>query len=287
MASREFKTRYGINSRKQKTNLLPLSFIIMTIIVFALLLLNLDEYSLPDVTFSEMESKTPTKQVSIMRPDGYDVIDIGASKGSGSINFLQDALSQVVNEERRKLLDPRTLGLDYDPKKVETCKAAQLGTQNDCRLADILKITPESLYENHKRKISGNSYWHVLEHIPNCELSQKMWIKAASLSRSFSSFHGPAFDNALSASGERPTSYHRYWENWTGHTCHFNSTMLERAMKQTKKTTAYIIINYGTIEDTSNSIILPKGSQSNSHHYDPKIHPPKKISLLRKFCMRR
>jgi len=214
------------------------------------------------------------------RPDGYDVIDIGSSKGSGSINFLNDALNLLGDAHKKAILDPRTLGLDNDPKKVETCSAAQKGTTNHCKLADILTLTPESLNAISKRTISGNTYWHVLEHIPDCAFAEKMWIKAAALSKSFSSFHGPAFDNELSASGKTPTNFHRFWENWSGHQCHFNSTMLEHAITTTTKTTAYIIVNYGRIESTDYNIIVPKETAQNSHHYDSNIHLRKESQLL-------
>ncbi len=221
------------------------------------------------------------------RPEGYDVIDIGSSKGSGSINFLQFASNELLGDDldsqlKRAVLDFRTLGLDYDPEKVETCNEAQKGTTNKCQLANILTLTPESLDSMSKRKVRGNSYWHVLEHIPNCELAQEMWTKAADLSKSFSSFHGPAFDNEMSESGVEPTGYHRFWENWSGHTCHFNSTMLEQAIKKTAKTTAYVIVNYGSIESTDHSIIVPKGTEKNSHHFDPAIHPSKESLQLDK-----
>ena len=76
--------------------------------------------------------------------------------------------------------------------------------------------------------------------MPDCALAEEMWIKAATLSSSFSSFHGPAFDNEMSREGEVPTGYHRFWENWHGHQCRFNSTMLERAMRGVTKTQAQI-----------------------------------------------
>eukprot|EP00594_Rhizosolenia_setigera_P016020 CAMPEP_0178975192 /NCGR_PEP_ID=MMETSP0789-20121207/22983_1 /TAXON_ID=3005 /ORGANISM="Rhizosolenia setigera, Strain CCMP 1694" /LENGTH=242 /DNA_ID=CAMNT_0020663825 /DNA_START=342 /DNA_END=1070 /DNA_ORIENTATION=- len=130
------------------------------------------------------------------------------------------------------------------------------------------------------RKIRGNTYWHVLNRAPTCDVAEKMWIKAASLVKSFSSFVGPAHDRELSVVGEEPTGYHRSWENWRLSTCHFNSTMLERSMKATSKTTAYIIMNYGRIDSTDSEIILPKGAKRDSARYDPLKHPPKESFSL-------
>ncbi|GFH62041.1 hypothetical protein CTEN210_18517 [Chaetoceros tenuissimus] len=133
-----------------------------------------------------------------------------------------------------------------------------------------------------ERTIRGNTYWHVLEHIPNCELAKEMWVKAAGLSRSFSSFHGPAYDDEMYAANEMPSDYHRFYENWHGHKCHFNSTMLEDAMKRTLKTKAYIIVNHGPITSTDHTHILPKGTPKDSGKYDPKIHLPKESKPLDK-----
>lgn len=225
-----------------------------------------------------LESTAPKKFFTdTRRPDGYDVIDIGASKGLGwgSINFLTNALKPLGAPHKKAILDPRTLGLDIDPKKVELCNKAQRGTYNKCAVGDILTLSATSLEGMSTRTISGNTYWHVLEHIPNCEYAEKMWVKAAALSKRFSNFHGPAFDHELSAQGTTPTGFHRFWENWTGHKCHFNSTMLERAIMRTAKTTAHVITNFGRIESTDHTIILPKGSVKDSHHYDPDVHPLK------------
>jgi len=155
-------------------------------------------------------------------------------------------------------------------------------TRNDCQEANILTLTLESLQTLSKRTVRGNTYWHVLEHIPNCDFAEEMWRKAAELSQSFSLFHGPAFDDEMKAYGEAPIGYHRYWENWTGHKCHFNSTMLERAMKSVTKTKAYVIVNYDRIETTDHPLILPKGTEKNSHQYTPDEHPPKESLPLDK-----
>jgi len=233
---------------------------------------------------------------------GYDVLDIGSSKGGGSINFLPRAVSKLrfIENKTGQLLDARTLGLDYDPEKVKTCNEANAESRNDCLLFDILRDTPSDLQleiigttkgsttkntNNNNipvRTISGNSYWHVLEHIPDCGLAQQMWIKAAEFSKRFSSFHGPAFDNELSRAGEDPTGPHRFWENWSGHTCHFNSTMLKTAIKKVSKTRAYVVVNYGEINSTDHEIIVPEDTPFNSHHYDNETMSSKKGSSSRR-----
>lgn len=217
-------------------------------------------------------------------PDGYDVLDVGSSNGGGSINFLAHAVSQLkfVDADTVERLDTRGLGLDYDQKKVDICNVVERDTRNDCRLFNILTDSPSEL-SSLKRTISGNSYWHVLEHIPNCEMAEEMWVKAAALSKRFSSFHGPAYDNEMTAAGKEPTGVHRFWENWRGHTCHFNSTMMERSIRAVPKTTAFVVVNYGKMNTTNHTIFVPADTPSDSHHYDPEtmsardiepLHPP-------------
>lgn len=217
------------------------------------------------------------------RPEGYDVIDIEPRKRSGSNNFLSKALDDLGNANKKAILDPRTLGIESNPEFVERCKDQQKGTKNDCRLAHILNVKPYMLDAVSKREISGSSFWYSLPYMRSCDLAERMWIKAATLVKSFSSFRGPAFDRELSAAGKEPTGYHRTWENWSGHKCHFNSTMLERAMKATSKTTGYIIMNYGRIESTDEPLILPKGAPEDSSNYDPQIHPPKESLSLTEY----
>ena len=222
---------------------------------------------------------TATRSRSVL-PDGYDVLDVGSSKGKGSINFLHQAVTELrfVETDTAKRLDVRTLGLDYDQKKVDQCNLANKDSRNDCLLFNILTETPQALKQS--RTISGNSYWHVLEHIPDCHMAHNMWTKAAAFSQRFSSFHGPAFDDELVAYNVKPSGPHRFWEHWSGHKCHFNSTHLENAIRAVPKTRSFVVINYGKIETTASKIIVPADTPENSHHYDQSSMPAKDIVPL-------
>ena len=223
------------------------------------------------------ESKAP-----VQLPDGYDVLDVGSSKGGGSITFLASAVSKLrfIDADTVERLDARELGLDYDQTKVDTCNAVEKDTRNDCRLFNILSDTESDLSDIGTRTISGNSYWHVLEHIPECDMAEEMWVKAAAFSKRFSSFHGPAYDNEMTATGEEPTGVHRFWENWSGHTCHFDSAMMERAIRAVPKTTAFVVINFGKMSTTDHDIFVPADTPENSHHYDPETMSARDIEPL-------
>ena len=224
-------------------------------------------------------TKTTATRSSVL-PDGYDVLDVGPSKGKISINFLHQAVSELrfVETDTTERLDVRTLGLDYDQKKVDQCNLANKESRNDCLLFNILTETPQALKQS--RTISGNSYWHVLEHIPDCHMAHNMWTKAAAFSQRFSSFHGPAFDDELVAYNVKPSGPHRFWEHWSGHKCHFNSTHLENAIRAVPKTRSFVVINYGKIETTASKIIVPADTPENSHHYDQSSMPAKDIVPL-------
>mmetsp|Transcript_15973 Transcript_15973/g.22240 ORF Transcript_15973/g.22240 Transcript_15973/m.22240 type:complete len:350 (-) Transcript_15973:984-2033(-) len=207
----------------------------------------------------------------VMLPTGYAVLDIGASKG-GATTFLKDALTQVLGDKRDTHVSARTLGLDIDPSKVEVCKASG----NECMQGDAAKLSPSGA------KVGGVTMWHVLEHMPNCELSTDIWQRTSSIAKHFSSFRGPSFDDKDSLRGDTmspPASgLHRYYENWSGHTCHFDSQMLSKAITSSpRRAEAYIVALMKPIKSSESNVILPPRAKVNSHHYNASTHPPKEI----------
>ena len=64
-----------------------------------------------DILAAEQQSDRPT-----IIPPGYDVLEIGASKG-GSTGFLNGAIAAVLGDKSSH--QTRTWGLDIDPYKVE------------------------------------------------------------------------------------------------------------------------------------------------------------------------
>lgn len=199
----------------------------------------------------------------VILPPGLDVVDIGASKGGGSMNFMAAALKREFGKNADIVIEtfvPHTLGIDIDPSKVESC--LKLG--ENCIRGDILQLSSSTT-------AGGTTMWHVMEHMPTCEMAKRMFAQSASVSRGFVSFRGPSFDREDSL---KKSGFHRYFENWTGHPCHFNSTILNDAIVATKPE-AYVIIQYKPILSSGSNVLLPNGALRNSHHFDPIIHPKK------------
>jgi len=200
------------------------------------------------------------QKIPVFLPHGFDVLDIGASKGGGSIQFLTTA----IKKHRLAKNDTRTLGIDIDPYKVKEC----LSKNHTCMEGNVLQL--QALNDT---TVSGTTMWHVLEHMPTCDVAKEIWLKSSSIATKFALFHGPVFDNEHVL---RQAGFHRFYEDWTGHSCHFDSNMLIGAIESSPKTpTAYIVVLLKPITSSENNVILPHGAEIDSHHYDPSLHPPK------------
>jgi Methylase involved in ubiquinone/menaquinone biosynthesis len=138
-----------------------------------------------------------------MLPPGFDVLDVGASKGAGSINFLSQALESEFGKHQATGYHPRTLGVDIDPNKVAICRKAG----KECLEGNILELTSGD------NSVGGVTAWHVLEHMPSCQVAEKIWIRTSQLADRFSLFHGPAFDDAHVLLDK---GFHRFYEVSTG-----------------------------------------------------------------------
>jgi hypothetical protein len=217
---------------------------------------------------AELEQDT----TPVILPSGYDVLDIGASKGAGSILFLPSALKQTLGEKGLEVHTPKALGIDIDPAKVATC----LERNQTCVQGNVL-----SLKVDQGPVVSGTTLWHVLEHMPTCDMAKQIWQKATETVREFASFHGPSFDHADVL---RKAGFHRFYENWSGHRCHFDSAMLIEAIERSSPTQqqlqAYVVVQLRPIVSSESTVLLPNGAEYNSHHYDPSIHrrKPKKVT---------
>jgi len=201
----------------------------------------------------------------------YDIIDIGASTG-GSTTFMSKALLKNVPDfDRREAINSRTLGIDRDKRKVALARLRNV----DSIQADICKLSRSSIEDTCGRPIRGVTMWHVLEHMPACDIASDIWIRSAQLVREFSSFRGPSFDDRAVL---MPSGTHRYYENWHGHTCHFNSTLLLNSIQTAdKRGTVELLVLSKVIGSTSSEVLLPDGSAPDSHRYDPLIHPKKSV----------
>ena len=206
---------------------------------------------------------------SVRLPEGYDMLDIGASKGRGSIDFLKHALVKVFGAKLSTEYNPKSLGIDIDEQKVIACKKAG----GDCIVGDVTKLKSS---KSEATKVDGITIWHVLEHMPNCKIAEDIWKQSSLMARHFTSFHGPNFDDQYVLE-----HFHRYYEDWTGHSCHFNSTMLEHSIRTSVNPAhQFLIIAAKPIRSTVSPIIIPKGSKRNSHHYNESIHPTKLVKTF-------
>jgi len=207
-------------------------------------------------------------EVSI--PDGYDILDVGASKG-GSTQFLWKALRHYFGDSGAQEFGPKVLGIDIDQHKVDICKKSG----SNCILGDVTKLDVNET----SKKVHGTTAWHILEHMPTCKTSEEIWQRSSMVANHFSSFHGPDFDNKELLNTKKG-NFHRFFENWHGHPCHFNSTMLDHAIRTSPRVAhSYLIVGIGRIVSSSSDWILPEGSVAESHKYNKKEHPAK-INVL-------
>ena len=191
-------------------------------------------------------------------PFGYTILDFGASSG-GSSTFLDEAYKGTVGSPFGA---GKTLGLDIDPVKVAKC----VGSGHECIRGDAMRISRNGA------KVKGSTMWHVLEHLPTCEMSRSIWEKSSVISILFSSFRGPAFDQAEIL---RKAGFHRYYENWRGHTCNWDALMLVDAISNSSKTVGHLVVFMQPIVDSDHEAVLPSGSKPDSQTYDAEIHPTK------------
>ena len=191
-------------------------------------------------------------------PSGFSILDIGASSG-GSSNFLREAYKNTLGSTFGA---GKTLGLDIDPAKVKKC----INSGHECIRGDATRLS------QNKIKVKGTTMWHVLEHLPTCEMSRAIWKESSAISTLFSSLRGPVFDQAevLSKAG-----FHRYYENWRGHTCHWNASMLVDTINASEKTLSHLVVFLQPILDSDHEAVLPNGAKQDSHTYDATVHPPK------------
>jgi hypothetical protein len=203
----------------------------------------------------------------------YDIIDIGASTG-GSTNFMSKALLKNVPDfDRREAINSRTLGIDRDERKVALARLRHV----DSIQADICKLSRSTIEATCRRPVRGVTMWHVLEHMPACDIASDIWIRSAQLVREFSSFRGPSFDDKAVL---MPSGTHRYYENWHGHTCHLNSSMLLRTIRTVDRGVIEVLLLSKIIQSTASGVLLPNGANPESHQYDPRIHPVKESFAL-------
>lgn len=192
----------------------------------------------------------------------YDVVDVGASKGTHSLPFIDS-----INKEFPKDAEPlRIVGLDIDPAKVATCNKGG----HTCLQVDVttLATTPAPL-------VTGTTLFHVLEHIGvsrnpeqrgNATLANSVLLGAGSIAKVFVYFRGPVFDGSADL---QKFGFLRYYETWKGHTCWYNSTHLTKGLLAIAgNRPAKLVVALGTpIESSKHDHILPMTMPEDSFQY--------------------
>lgn len=263
-------TSKRIRTRTPKRALLRLKLVSAALVLTCLFLIArrptlvepVNDVSSPVTSSSEIPHQTSR---------GVDVLDIGSNLG-GSVSFMENALNQVLRDSHKRSIVVKVLGVDKDPKKVSSA------TANGAHVveADVLQTSIVDLEKLCQGRVMGVTVWHVLEHMPDCAVASAIWRKASKLVREFISFRGPSFDDFARL---RDLGFHRYYEDWHGHTCEYTSRLLLESLYATSRPIeAAIVILSKPITSSDSRVILPRGSVSDSHHYDPARHPSK-VSL--------
>ena len=170
-------------------------------------------------------------------------LDLGASLG-GSRRMIEGLVRKA--EPAAAAQEQLVLGLDISDAKLRVCNA---GGKAMCAKADLRR-----LFASHGARpvVDGISMVDILEHInlpvadaahvPPHRLRQlhgesfdtashtaavELWDASCAAAKKFCFMMGPSFDAEASL---RELGFMRYYEAWSAHTCHLNSTSLTLAM---------------------------------------------------------
>ena len=202
-------------------------------------------------SFVVSEDNASTQPSSERTPDlaDYDFLDFGASKG-GCIEFAKERLG-----------GRRGLGIDIDPRKLETMRA--LGY--DCMEGDVANL---DLPPNSVRFVTMS---HFLEHLPDLATVRKAVENAARVATDFIFIQGPFFDadDELRRSGLK-----FYWADWRGHPCHLTIPQLTTILAELGLDD-HLALARVPVESSLDPAIHPLAARPNSHDYDAELHPPK------------
>lgn len=174
---------------------------------------------------------------------GIRYLDLGASLG-GSRRMIEGLVRKA--EPAAAAQEQLVLGLDIFDTKLRVCNA---NGKAMCAKADL-----RQLFASHTTRpvVDGISMVDILEHInlPVADTAQvpphrlrmlheesfdtashtaavKLWHASCAAAKRFCFMMGPSFDTEASL---RELGFMRYYEAWSGHTCHLNSTSLTLAM---------------------------------------------------------
>ncbi|HEY9301263.1 MAG TPA: class I SAM-dependent methyltransferase [Phormidium sp.] len=186
----------------------------------------------------------------------FDFADFGCSNGS-SIQF------------GIKILKGRKgFGIDIDPKKVASAKAAGY----DAIKGDFCNLDlPDGC-------VDFTILSHTLEHLPTLECAKEAIKNAIRVSRKFVFIRGPFFDadDYLKSLGLK-----FYWSDWTGHTLHLKAEQVMNILEDINAPN-YEIYGRVLLNSSIDATIHPLSSLKNQHQWELEKHGVKPILTLTK-----
>lgn len=215
-----------------------------------------------------------------------------AAGNGGSRNFLENLVHKIesgspggrVSTEQKK---QQVLGLDVSDKKLRKCNA---GGVVHCAKADLRQIfakrgaaplidgvqmkdilehinqpmvagAESSIPPARKRTLGGQMYDTATHDLSfdtaSHATAMKLWRAACAAAKRFCFMEGPGFDGEESL---RALGYMRYYEAWSVHTCHLNSSSIVRAMTTGAHTHqragAQLVVLFDRITTSASPLIL-------------------------------
>lgn len=182
----------------------------------------------------------------------YDFLDLGCKKG-GSIDWCQ------------RKYGGKGLGVDLNPEWVD--EAVRSGFDAICR--DVLKL-----------RFKKNSFRYIamldfLEHLPNEKAVKKVLKKCKKWARESFFIHHPSFEDIeyLKKLGLKID-----WTDGYNHTCPLTINDFKRIFKELEFK-HYKIERKKPINDSSDPHIIPLDAPYDTHLYNEKLGPKKKIKF--------
>jgi methyltransferase family protein len=191
---------------------------------------------------------------------GYDFLDFGASTGE-SIQFAQKHLN-----------GQRGVGIDIDPYKVQ--KARENGCE--CLIGDITNLDAPA------QAVRFVVMSHILEHLPNEQTLAKVIAEAARVARDFLFVRGPNFDDD---SYLKEHGLKWYWSDWTGHSFHLTTAMLQHHLEALQLRDRQVI-HFRGVRTARDYALHPLDSPKDQHQYIDGVHPPKPHKILDRLVFR-
>jgi hypothetical protein len=197
---------------------------------------------------AEVPELPPQPTISEIAWKRFDFIDLGSSNG-GSLDFC-----------RRRMDGAEGVGVDIDPVKVATARAAGV----EAYVGDATNLQVD-------KAVRFVSMMDFLEHLPSIETVAAVLASAAQAAMDFLFIVHPSFE------GEeylRLLGLQQYWHDWSGHTAHIQvadycAIFDELGCHQ------YVIRYKHPVRDSSDSTIHSIASGKNQGPYDADMHPPK------------